>query len=161
MRRTHPFLSQISRARRGNSSLDTQIDEGCVVCGTSGRLSTCGGLFEQEAARLASRKGAKGAIFGSASPAIWTDFSEIPEERCVLGERLGPGPQKSSNERHQKFRKHLMHSSLFDFSGVKNVWAKVALGRVKNIRISHPKLHSFISGLFHARIASFWYTPVD
>ena len=34
------------------------------------------------------------------------------------------------------------YSSLFDFSRVKNNWVKITLGEVKNIGISHPKLHS-------------------
>jgi len=33
------------------------------------------------------------------------------------------------------------HSSLFDFSQLKNFWAKVTLGRVKNTRIPKPNLH--------------------
>jgi hypothetical protein len=39
------------------------------------------------------------------------------------------------------------YSSLFDFSRVKNNWAKAALGGVKNSWISKPKLHPPFSAI--------------
>jgi hypothetical protein len=41
--------------------------------------------------------------------------------------------------------KDLMHSSLSGFSGAKNIWVKVTLGRVKNTGISKPNLHPHFS----------------
>jgi hypothetical protein len=47
------------------------------------------------------------------------------------------------------------YSSLFDFSRVKNIWAKAALGRVKDNGVSKQNLHSPFSGLSLQKPQSF------